>query len=100
MSGNTRASVLPIEHLDAELLAAPFASRTSFQYALVSLDDNIAGGAAALWRETEKDLLGRFPGMSIDELIIRRNRIWFGRPGNPSPRSLLDLLRDAAKSVF
>jgi Adenosine deaminase len=102
MSSAVRRSILPIEHLDAELLAAPLASRTAFARSLVQLDDNMAPETATLWREQERELLSRFPGMSVDELIIRRDRIWFGHPSLPQgqPRSLLGLLRHAARELL
>ena len=94
-----RASLLPIEHLDAELLAWPFASRTAFQKSLVGLESNMGAGTGGPWREAEKELLGRFPGISVDELVLRRDRIWFGRANQPS-RALMELLRDAGKLVL
>jgi hypothetical protein len=102
MSSSVRRSILPIEHLEAELLAAPLASRTAFARSLVQLDDSMAPETAALWREQERELLSRFPGMSVDELIIRRDRIWFGHPGLPQgqPRSLLGFLRHAARELL
>jgi hypothetical protein len=57
MAVNTRQSVLPMEHLDAELLAAPFASRIAFRHSLVTLDHVMRGGTETLWRETERELL-------------------------------------------
>ena len=102
MSSGVRRSILPIEHLEAELLAAPLASRAAFARSLVQLDYGMAPEMAALWREQEHELLSRFPGMSVDELIIRRDRIWFGRPGLPEgqPRSLLGFLRHAARELL
>jgi hypothetical protein len=95
----TRRSILPVEHLEAELLAAPFSSRVAFSNCLVGLDPRIRAASAALWREQEVTLLSRFPGMSVDELIIRRDRIWFGDPTIPAnqSRSLLDVLRSATR---
>ncbi len=95
----TRRSILPVEHLEAELLAAPFSSRVAFSSCLIGLDPEIRAGSAALWREQEVTLLSRFPGMSVDELVIRRDRIWFGDPMIPGKqsRSLLEVLRSAAR---
>lgn len=96
----TRLVGVPIEHIDAELLAAPLASRQAFSAALVTLSTRMADGTAALWREAERDLLGRFPGMSIDELNARRDHQWFGAMPTASHFvSLADLLRSSARQV-
>jgi hypothetical protein len=98
----TRRSVLPVEHLEAELLAAPLTSRVSFEHSLLALDPTMSSGTSALWREQERELLSRFPGMSIDELIIRRDRIWFG-DSMASPRRqrpLRDLIRIATLDLL
>ncbi|WP_156302567.1 hypothetical protein, partial [Methylogaea oryzae] len=75
-----RTSSFPTEHLDAELLAAPFAARSAFDGALAVLEPDLNNAMALLWREAEKDLLFRFPGISVDELIFRRDQTWFGAP--------------------
>ena len=100
--GGTRRSVLPLEHLEAEMLAAPLASRTSFRCSLVSLDRNLQSGTAELWREQESDLLSRFPGMSVDELVIRRDQVWFGGPLGSTGRyrPMLEVLRGVAEDLF
>lgn len=84
--GGQRGTSLPYEHLDAELLAAPFALPSARASALVTLDPALReAGTRALWREVERDLLGRFPGVSIDELLLRRDAIWFGDPARAVP---------------
>lgn len=89
-----RNSLLPIEHLDAELLAYPFASISAFSAALTTLNPSLPSGMVPLWRQTERDLLSRFPGMSIDELVIRRDQAWFGKPAtNLNPISLDKVLQ-------
>ena len=85
-----RAPPLPVEHLQAELLAAPFVLEAAFESALVYLDPTLGSkpafgsgalpGTVRLWRETERNILSRFPGMSIDELVLRRDRLWFDSP--------------------
>jgi hypothetical protein len=95
----TRQLVLPIEHLEAELLAAPFASTAAFKSALLSLDPCLRRHTERLWRDQELEILQRFPGMSIDELTIRRDRIWFLDTSVPAnePRNLIDLLRTGTR---
>lgn len=100
MSEVTRRSEIPIEHLDAELLASPFTSSTAFRNCLYSLDAAMGKGTAELWREAETSLISRFPGLSLDELVARRDWIWFGSPLHPSRRSLLDVVRSAGQAVF
>ena len=68
---------VPIEHIDAELLAAPLASCKAFSDRLVALDPRLKDATVPLWREAERDLLMRFPGMSVDDLLARRDHIWF-----------------------
>jgi hypothetical protein len=95
-----RTTLLPIEHLDAELLAAPFASDSAFAGALVALDPSLKSATDSLWRQTERDLLYRFPGMSIDELIYRRDCAWFGPPGRLAPVPLGEMLRRSMREVI
>lgn len=83
-----RSPPLPIEHLVAELLAAPFSSFQAFAASLVALNPNLPPVMVPLWRQVERDLLSRFPGMSVDELVVRRDHLWFAgtsRQGRPIP---------------
>jgi hypothetical protein len=97
---SSRVVGVPIEHIDAELLAAPFASRNAFAKSLVSLDPRLKGATVPLWREAERDLLVRFPGMSVDDLLARRDHIWFDQPQRlPTPVSLDEVVRNAALLV-
>ncbi|TAN67306.1 MAG: hypothetical protein EPN17_11385 [Methylobacter sp.] len=96
-----RTSTLPIEHLDAELLAAPFAYNSAFAGSLIALDPKLPKSMIPLWRQTERDLLSRFPGMSVDELIIRRDQIWFEKPSaTPQPAPLGKILQQAAYKLI
>ena len=94
-----RASYMPIEHLHAEIVAAPMVSKIAFKASLTSLDPNLRHeGTRSLWRETESLLLSRFPGLSTDELISRRDRIWFpANDGNNS--SLTNVLQNATALI-
>lgn len=95
-----RSLPLPIEHLDAELLAAPLVNLAAFAAALTGLDPKLGDQTAVLWRQTECDLLARFPGMSVDELVIRRDRTWLSAPHlSRYPVPLTELLRRAALEV-
>lgn len=96
-----RRTDLPIEHLEAELLAAPFVSPVAFGAALTSLSPMLSGsggGTGALWRDIECDLLSRFAGMSVDELVMRRDRVWYRAAANRTsgPVPLARVLRCAA----
>lgn len=98
-----RTSLLPVEHLEAELIAAPLASQSSFSNPLDELDPNMTGATNALWRETEGKFLGRFPGMSIDELVLRRDHFWFKPPTSSQytdKRPLHSFLNNAASTFI
>lgn len=95
-----RSSTFPTEHLDAELLAAPFASDSAFAEALAALDPKLPKTMVPLWREAERDLLFRFPGLSVDELIFRRDHTWFGAPGQDGPVPLGEVLRRATSELL
>lgn len=75
---NVRTTCVPMDHLTAELIASPFSSSSGFQGAVTSLDSSLKSrDTKSLWRETERILLQRFPNISIDELVARRDRAWF-----------------------
>jgi hypothetical protein len=97
---SVRASYLPIEHLDAELLASPLWSMVAFEHALTALDGSLQhAGTKALWREAERSLLSRFPGTSMDELVARRDRLWF--PGGVTKSvPLIDALSHATRDIL
>lgn len=106
-----RSTQLPIEHLNAELLAAPLASPVAFGESLVSLDPVLENAQRlrrppqplpthALWRQTEAHLAATFPGTSIDELLLRRDAIWFGQSGQASSRELHTFLSEATAHLL
>lgn len=106
-----RTSAFPIEHLMAEMLAAPFAGTTAFADAMIALDPCLekrpfgnTSPTIALWRETERTLLAHFPGMSVDELVLRRDCLWFDGPDRHPGRSpevpLAGLLARAAAELI
>src|SRR5215212_8180374 len=73
-------SPLPLGHVVAEIAAYPFASERGLRIGLVALDPELQPGSPTtqLWRQAERDLVGTSPGLSIDELIALRDRLWFG----------------------
>jgi hypothetical protein len=108
-----RSTDIPVDHLVAEIAAIPFASPISLRLALHDVPEPEHGPAAhrgsrprseaarRLWRETEAQLVGSFPGISLDELANWRDRLWYdpnaapGRtPGTGMP--LHRLLRQVA----
>ena len=106
-AGGLRTPPLPVEHLMAELLAAPLSSNAGFAGAIVELDPKLAptpkgmSSTMLLWRQTEQDLLSRFPGMSVDDLVLRRDRLWFGKPGDLGTHISLDqMLGRCAREVI
>lgn len=88
-----RSVSIPLEHLDAELIAAPLADPAAFTSAVARLDPRLrASGSQALWRSVEGRLAGALPGISLDELIARRDRHWFGQPGAAGARPMAEVL--------
>lgn len=89
-----RTLTLPLDHLDAELLAAPFGAAAAFGPPAVALDPRLrADSTRQLWRNTERRLAGVFPGLSLDALVARRDRVWFPAPQRRDPTPLADILR-------
>jgi hypothetical protein len=89
-----RVSSIPLEHLVSELAAFPLATEAALSAAPVRLTPLISnpwesivadGGegrpesdrTGLLWREAEMQLAAQTPGLSIDELVSLRDRIWF-----------------------
>ncbi len=80
-AAGVKSALLPVAHLDAEVIAAPLVTSAGFSTALITLDQRIHEATGGVWRETESSLLSRFPGTSVDELVARRDRAWFQDPG-------------------
>jgi hypothetical protein len=95
-----RKAILPLEYLDSELIAAPLASPAAFQTSLVGLCDRITEPTSRLWRYTERDILSRFPGTSLDELVIRRDRLWFQTAAKTLDRTIPQVLRDGVAQIL
>lgn len=94
-----RAVNIPLDHLDAELLAAPFADEAAFTSAPIALDPTLRHDPTRrLWRSTEQRLAAAFPSLSLDELIARRDRVWF--PAGPRHRApLAEVLRGISRHL-
>lgn len=94
-----RAVSVPLDHLDAELYAAPFVDPSGLAHAVTSLDPGLRHhGTLALWRSTEQRLSLSFPNIVLDELIARRDRIWFDATTN-QPRPLLHVMRSIGSHI-
>lgn len=94
-AASIRSIRLPLEHLNAELLAAPMASQIAFEKSLTLLDPRLSRQTKELWRHTEMHLAKSFPGTSLDELLIRRDAIWFGHSGTEHRFRIHDYLAKA-----
>lgn len=82
---STRLVPIPLDHIVAEIAAFPVASETSLALAPRSLDPMMTGDTAALWQGLEQHTLGHFPGVSVDEAVALRDKIWFDKPGAAVP---------------
>src|SRR5262245_44935854 len=90
----SRLAGIPLDHVAAELAAFPLVSEAALALAPVTLDPDLGGTTARLWREAENALLGSFPAFSIDEIVALRVRLWFAEPG---PRPLHRYVRRIAQ---
>ncbi|HEY7427222.1 MAG TPA: hypothetical protein VH682_23510 [Gemmataceae bacterium] len=82
MFSSLRQTLLPLDHVYAELLAYPLASEEAFHAGLVRLDPPRAGGPLDLfWQAFERNAFHGLPGTSIDEMACLRDRVWYGAPG-------------------
>ncbi len=86
--------------MDAELLAAPLVASSAFTLGQTALDSQLTGATCILWRETERAISSCFPGLSLDELVVRRDAIWFGNRSIDGPLSLADYFRYGCAHFF
>lgn len=77
-----RSSVVPFEHIVAELAAAPLALPETLRFAGTDLDPDMSSGTAEVWRATEKALLAQGAAYSVDELVSLRDWLWFSDARN------------------
>lgn len=82
----TRLTGIPIAHITAELAAFPLASHAAFERATSALHPEMKDGTGDLWREAERTVVRTLPGLSIEEAVAIRDRIWFGN-GADTPSS-------------
>jgi hypothetical protein len=95
VTASARTTLLPFDHLRAELTAFPLASEAALTNPFTHLDPNPEPGdpVVALWRAAEKELLSAAPGIALDDLTAMRDSCWFG-DGQQTRRSLHSFLRD------
>lgn len=84
MTAGSRGASLPFDHLFAEVAAFPLASEAALTDPVTHLEpgmnrDTAMGPATArLWRAAERELLLQAPGVSVTDLVMIRDRCWFG----------------------
>ncbi len=76
---SSRFTRIPIEHVKTELAAFPLASEKALKLALIDLCPKLENDTASLWRHAEKQVVGSFPGFSVDEGIAIRDYFWFSQ---------------------
>ena len=86
-----------LDHLTAEVAVYPFASEGSLATAITQLDPNLGNTTWPFWQHAERELLLRFPGVTIDEMRLYRDAEWFA---NPNAISCADLLVSTAKKYL
>lgn len=74
----TRYVGIPVDHVAAEMAAFPLASERALELSLVALDPMLEDSTGELWAQAERDMLGQFPGFSVDEAVSMRDKVWFG----------------------
>jgi hypothetical protein len=75
---STRLVGIPLDHAVAEMAAFPLASEAALRQAVTLLDPALKDGTGPLWRQAEQEVLGHFPGFSVDEVVALRDKMWFG----------------------
>lgn len=79
---SSRISRIPIEHVKAELASFPFASEKALELSVVDLCPGLKNSTGPLWRKAEKEVVGCYPGFSVDEAIAIRDYLWFSKQNN------------------
>ena len=90
-----RFAPVPFEHVEAELAAFPIASESSFCAPLVELDPMVVHERQkSLWRAAEQNILASIPSLGLDEFVMIRDRVWFGkRPRLENPPAPIPLTK-------
>ena len=73
-----RLATIPFEHIEAELAAFPISSEDSFRSQLFELDP-ITCQQKNLWRAAEQHVLASAPTVPLDEFVMIRDKLWFGK---------------------
>jgi len=94
MTTSARTTLLPFDHLRAELTAFPLASEAALANPVTHLhpDPDPDDPVVTLWRAAEKELLSAAPGVALDDLTAMRDSCWFG-DRRRTGRSLQSFLR-------
>ena len=88
-----RLASIPFEHVEAELAAIPLASEASFCAPASELDPTMEQ-QKSLWRAAERDVFASIPALPLDEFVLIRDRVWFGRkPHIEDPRPQIALVK-------
>lgn len=75
----SRLALIPLAHLQAELVAFPLASERGLELGLTSLHPGLEDETGDLWRSAEQALVTASPSVSVDELVAMRDDLWFRR---------------------
>jgi hypothetical protein len=78
---NARTAQIPMDHIVAEVAAFPLASEAALRLAVIGLDEELDPPTGALWREAERQILGGFPAISVEEVVGIRDKVWFADRG-------------------
>ena len=98
ISDSRRTAIIPLDYIIAEMIAFPLTSVSAFENRIISLDPEMPGPTAKLWRDAERRIAAVIPDLSIDQLVAIRDRIWFEDCPFCSSISIHDFLeRGAAK---
>ncbi len=74
----TRLTGIPLPHVTAEMAAFPLASEDALRLRVQRLDPALASGTSELWRAAERAIVRNLPGLSIEEAVAIRDKMWFG----------------------
>lgn len=88
MNRDLRTVQYPMDHLLAEMIAFPIASEASFRIASSSIEEPEPLGGQRLWRAAEQYLISSYPSLPLEELVMLRDRLWYGDESNSSSPNL------------
>lgn len=96
----SRLAGIPVDHVVAEIAAAPFSSVTGFQMGILELDPLLRGTMGDFWRAAEAETLDGFPAFSVDEIVLIRDRLWFNTRRAGETRALSAYLQGVASAFL